>query len=92
MTEIIGHFRNAKGTGAEMYHAINSGIVTGDARVSYWLKDPTTRRQREPLKNNSFNEQNDNFAHTPHIFVHFFALFGTTRTWESNFVFYEERK
>ena len=35
MTEIIGHFRNAKKTGAEMYPAINSGIVTGDARVSY---------------------------------------------------------
>ena len=34
-TEIIGHFRNAKGTGAEMYPAINSGIVTGEARFSY---------------------------------------------------------
>ena len=32
----IFHFRSEKGTGAEMYPAIDSGIVTGDASVSYW--------------------------------------------------------
>ena len=30
------HVRKAKGTGAEMSPAIVSGIVTGDAPVSYW--------------------------------------------------------
>ena len=30
------HFRNEKGTGATMCPAIVSGIVTGDAPVSYW--------------------------------------------------------
>ena len=29
-------FRNEKGTGAETLPAIVSGIVTGDASVSYW--------------------------------------------------------
>ena len=35
----IHHFRDKKGTGAEMRKrcAIVSGIVTGDALVSYWL-------------------------------------------------------
>lgn len=34
----IRYFRNAeKGTGAEMRPANVSGIVTGDASVSYWL-------------------------------------------------------
>ena len=33
---IIGLVRNQKGTGAEMRPAIVSGIVTGDAPVSYW--------------------------------------------------------
>ena len=33
----IHHFRNEKGTGAEMRPAIVSGIVIGDALVSYWL-------------------------------------------------------
>ena len=32
----IRHFRNAKGTGAEMCRAIVSGIVTRDTSVSYW--------------------------------------------------------
>ena len=32
----IRHFRNEKGTGAEMRPAIASGIVTGHAPVSYW--------------------------------------------------------
>ena len=31
------HFRNEKGTGVEVLLAIISGIVTGDALVSYWL-------------------------------------------------------
>ena len=33
---LIRHFRNAKGTGAEMCRAIVSGIVTRDTSVSYW--------------------------------------------------------
>ena len=32
----IYHFRNEKGTGAEMPPEIVSGIVTGDSPVSYW--------------------------------------------------------
>ena len=32
----IRHSRNDKGTGAKMLPAIVSGIVTGDAPVSYW--------------------------------------------------------
>ena len=36
MLVTIRHFRNAKRTGAEMCPAIVSGIVTGDAPVSYW--------------------------------------------------------
>ena len=32
----IRHFRNEKGISAVMYPAIVSGIVTGDAVVSYW--------------------------------------------------------
>ena len=32
----IRNFRNETGTGAEMCAAIDSGIVTGDALVSYW--------------------------------------------------------
>ena len=36
LKKAIGHFRNEKGTGAEMRPAIVSGIVTGDAPVSYW--------------------------------------------------------
>ena len=32
----IYHFRNEKGTRGEMSPAIVSGIVTGDAPVSYW--------------------------------------------------------
>ena len=34
--EAICHFRNEKGHGAEMRPAIVSGIVTGNAKVSYW--------------------------------------------------------
>ena len=30
------NFRNEKGTGAEICPAVISGIVTGDASVSYW--------------------------------------------------------
>ena len=36
----IRHFRNAKGTGAEMCRAIVSEIVTRDTSVSYWLVWP----------------------------------------------------
>ena len=32
----IRHFRNEKGTGAEMCPTIVSGIVSGDAPVNYW--------------------------------------------------------
>ena len=35
-TLAIRYFRNEKATGAEMRRAIVSGIVTGDAPVSYW--------------------------------------------------------
>lgn len=44
----IRRFRNVeKGTGAEMRPVIVSGIVTGDASVSYW---PTL----SPVPSNSF--------------------------------------
>ena len=33
---VICFIRNEKGTGAEMYPAILSGIVSGSASVSYW--------------------------------------------------------
>ena len=36
----IRHFRDEKGTGAKMYPVGISGIVTGDALVSYWLIFP----------------------------------------------------
>ena len=36
LTLLIRHFKGEKGTGAEIRHAIVSGIVTGDAPVSYW--------------------------------------------------------
>ena len=32
----ILHFRNDKGTGAEMRAAMVDGIVTGDTPVNYW--------------------------------------------------------
>ena len=35
MTEFIVHFRNEKGAGPNLRHAIVSGIVTGEAPVSY---------------------------------------------------------
>ena len=34
---LIGQFRNEKRTGAEMRHAVVSGVVTGHVPVSYWL-------------------------------------------------------
>ena len=34
---LLCHFRNEKGTGAEMRSPIVSGIVTRNAPVSYWL-------------------------------------------------------
>ena len=34
--ELVRHWRNEKGTGAEMRPAIVSGIVNGHAPVSYW--------------------------------------------------------
>ena len=37
---LIVHFRNEKATGAEMRLAIVSGIVTGEASVSYWSISP----------------------------------------------------
>ena len=33
---LIRHFRNEKGTGAEICPAIVSEIVTGDAPINYW--------------------------------------------------------
>ena len=41
----IRHFRNAKGTGAEMSPAIVSGIATVDAPVSYWSFFPSPYQQ-----------------------------------------------
>ena len=35
VSDKIGHFRNEKGTGAEMCSPIASGIVTSDVPVSY---------------------------------------------------------
>ena len=32
----IFHYRNERGTGAEMHPAVVSGIVTGDAPISHW--------------------------------------------------------
>ena len=37
---LIRHFRNEKGTGAKMYPAGISGIVTGNELASYWLIFP----------------------------------------------------
>ena len=42
----------------------------------------TTRRQRERLKNNRFNKQNNNFAR---FFVHFFAVFARLRRENAKF-------
>ena len=36
MAHEICHFITEKGTGAEICPAIVSGIVTGDAAISYW--------------------------------------------------------
>ena len=46
-TILIRHFWNEKGTGAETRLAIDSGIVTGDAPVSYWSLRSNDGRQRE---------------------------------------------
>ena len=35
VSDKIGHFRNEKGTGAEMCSPITAGIVTSDVPVSY---------------------------------------------------------
>ena len=42
MTEFIVHFRNEKGGEAEMHLAIVSGMVTGEAPISYWSISPLT--------------------------------------------------
>jgi len=34
--QFVRHLRNERGTGAETRPAIVSGIVTGDAPLSYW--------------------------------------------------------
>ena len=36
LTSVICHLRKEKGIGAEMRPTIDSGLVTGDAPVSYW--------------------------------------------------------
>ena len=43
------HFRNEKGTGATMCPAIVSGIVTGDAPVSYWAIFPVPTNSPKSL-------------------------------------------
>ena len=49
MAYLIRHFRNEKGTGAEIRHAIVSGIATGDAAVSYWpIFFPVARNSPNP--------------------------------------------
>ena len=52
------------------------------------------RRQCECPKNQRFNNQNNNFAHAPGIFVYLFAIFVGLNYGEKipNFVFYGERK
>ena len=40
MTDFIVHFRNEKGGEIDMRHAIVSGIVTGEAPLSYWPISP----------------------------------------------------
>ena len=46
-TILIRHFWYEKGIGAETRLAIDSGIVTGDAPVSYWSSRSNDERQRE---------------------------------------------
>ena len=49
MAYLIRHFRNEKGTGAEIRPAIVSGIATGDAAVSYWpIFFPVARNSPNP--------------------------------------------
>ena len=52
------------------------------------------RQQCEHPKNKRFNNQNNNFAHAPGIFVYLFAIFVGLNYGEKipNFVFYGERK
>ena len=52
------------------------------------------QRQCECPKNKRFNNQNNNFAHAPGIFVYLFAIFVGLNYGEKipNFVFYGERK
>ena len=55
----IRHFRNNKGTGAEMRLAIVSGIVSGDTPVSCWSffdLDPINSAKSPPVLNQ------DNFS------------------------------
>ena len=40
MTEVNVHFRNEKGAGPNLRHAIVCGIATGEAPVSYWSISP----------------------------------------------------
>ena len=53
-TILIRHFWNEKGIGAETRLAIDSGIVTGDAPVSYWSSRSNDERQRERRLNSEF--------------------------------------
>ena len=49
MAYLIRHFRNEKGTGAEIRPAIVCGIATGDAPVSYWpIFLPVARNSSSP--------------------------------------------
>ena len=44
-------------------------------RRKWGLEDPTTRRQQERPKINRFKKQNNNFARSSHLFLHFFAVY-----------------
>ena len=45
---LICHFRNEKRTGAEMYPAIVSGIVTGEAPVNFQQSQKFLRKLTRP--------------------------------------------
>ena len=52
----------------------------------FWdLKIRWRRRQRERRKNNTFNNQNDNFARASRFFVHFFAVTARLRRENAKF-------
>ena len=52
----------------------------------FWdLKIRWRRRQRERRKNNTFNNQNDNFARASGFFVHFFAVAARLRSEKAKF-------